>query len=113
MYLKVSPKGEGFIPSHRETVKCETNTLLITLVRSTMKKLASLALKGLQQMLSCTAAHFDAGYKLNQWAWVTNCWEISLVPQVKNLPVLTRWLEGIRTRWPNAECLTQGDFGSL
>jgi hypothetical protein len=64
-------------------------------------------------MLSCTAAHFDAGYKLNQWAWVTNCWEISLVPQVKNLPVLTRWLEGIRTRWPNAECLTQGDFGNL
>jgi hypothetical protein len=68
---------------------------------------------GLQQMLSCTAAHFDAGYQLNQWAWVTNCWEISLVPQVKNLPVLTRWLEGIRSRWPNAECLTQGDFGNL
>jgi len=22
---------------------------------------------GLQQMLSCTAAHLDAGYKLNQW----------------------------------------------
>jgi hypothetical protein len=64
-------------------------------------------------MLSCTAAHFDAGYKLNRWAWVTNCWEISLVPQVKNLPVLTRWLEGIRSRWSNAECLTQGEFGGL
>jgi hypothetical protein len=44
---------------------------------------------------------------------VANCWEVSLVPQVKNLPVLTRWLEGIRQRWPNAECLTQGDLGSV
>jgi len=25
--------------------------------------------KGLQQMLACTAAHFDASYKFNQWAW--------------------------------------------
>jgi hypothetical protein len=33
-----------------------------------------------------SAAHFDAGYKLNQWAWVTDGWEISLVPQVKNRP---------------------------
>ncbi len=68
--------------------------------------------KGLDQMLACTASHFDNGFKLNKWAWVTNCWEISLVPQVKNLPVLTKWLQAIRSRWPNAECLTQGDFGN-
>lgn len=68
--------------------------------------------KGLEQMLACTAGHFDGGFKLNKWAWVTNCWEVSLVPQVKNLPVLTKWLEGIRSHWPGAECLTQGDFGS-
>jgi hypothetical protein len=68
--------------------------------------------KGLEQMLACTAGHFDGGFKLNKWAWVTNCWEVSLVPQVKNLPVLTKWLRGIRSRWPSAECLTQGDFGA-
>ena len=67
--------------------------------------------KGLEQMLACTAGHFDGGFKLNKWAWVTNCWEVSLVPQVKSLQVLTKWLEGIRSRWPAAECLTQGDFG--
>jgi hypothetical protein len=67
---------------------------------------------GLAQMVETTAAHFDAGFKLNGWAWVTNCWEISLVPQIGNLDVLTRWAMRIRERWPGAECLTLGDFGN-
>lgn len=66
---------------------------------------------GLAQMIETTATHFDTGFKLNGWAWVTNCWEISLVPAIKNLDVLTRWVKRIRERWPGAECLTQGDFG--
>ena len=67
---------------------------------------------GLAQMVETTAAHFETGFKLNGWAWVTNCWEVSLVPQVKNLDVLTRWAARIRERWPGAECLTLGDFGN-
>ena len=67
---------------------------------------------GLAQMVETTAAHFDAGAALNGWGWVTNCWEISLVPQIKHLDVLTRWAARIRERWPGAECLTLGDFGS-
>jgi hypothetical protein len=66
---------------------------------------------GLAQMIETTAAHFDKGFELNGWAWVTNGWEVSLVPQIKNLDVLTRWTRRIRERWPGAECLTQGDFG--
>jgi hypothetical protein len=68
---------------------------------------------GLQQMLATTAAHFDTGFDLNQWAWVTNCWEISLVPQVGHLEILTAWVRAIRERWPSAECLTLGDFGQI
>ena len=67
---------------------------------------------GLAQMVETTAAHFDAGFALNGWAWVTNCWEVSLVPQIGHLEVLTRWTKRIRERWPSAECLTLGDFGS-
>jgi hypothetical protein len=67
---------------------------------------------GLAQIVQTTAAHFDAGFALNGWAWVTNCWEISLVPQIGHLEVLTRWTKRIRERWPSAECLTLGDFGS-
>jgi hypothetical protein len=67
---------------------------------------------GLAQMVETTAAHFDAGVELNGWAWVTSCWEVSLVPQIKNLDVLTRWARRIRERWPGAESLTLGDFGN-
>ncbi len=67
--------------------------------------------KGLRQMLECTGVHFDAGFKLNGFGWVTNCWEISLVPQIGHLEVMTAWLQGIRKRWPEAVCVTQGEFG--
>jgi len=67
---------------------------------------------GLAQMVETTAAHFDAGVELNGWGWVTNCWEVSLVPQIGHLDVLTRWARRIRERWPAAECLTLGDFGN-
>jgi len=69
--------------------------------------------KGLEQMTECTAVHFDKGFELNNWAWVTNMWEISLVPQTRHLEVLTRWVENIRTRWPDAECPLLGDFGEM
>jgi len=35
------------------------------------------------------------------------------VPQIRHLDVLTRWVENIRTRWPDAECPLLGDFGEM
>jgi hypothetical protein len=68
---------------------------------------------GLRQMLATTAVHFDTGFDLNGWAWVTNCWEISLVPQIGHLDMLTAWTRSIRERWPTAECMLLGDFGQI
>jgi hypothetical protein len=68
---------------------------------------------GLRQMLASTATHFDTGFARNGWAWVTNCWEISLVPQVGHLEILTAWTRAIRERWPGAKCLLLGDFGRI
>ena len=68
---------------------------------------------GLRQMLATTAVHFDTGFDLNGWAWVTNCWEISLVPQIGHLDILTAWTRSIRQRWPSAECVFLGDFGQI
>jgi hypothetical protein len=68
---------------------------------------------GLRQMNATTAAHFDQGFTLNGFAWVTNCWEQCLVSQIGHLESLTAWLTTIRTRWPDARCITQGDFGLL
>ena len=47
--------------------------------------------KGLDQMLATTATHFDGGFEHNGWAWVTNCWEVSLVPLIGHLTALTEW----------------------
>ena len=68
---------------------------------------------GLQQMLATTAVHFDRGFMLNGFGWVTNCWELCLVPQLGHLECLTGWVRQIRARWPDARLITQGDFGNL
>jgi hypothetical protein len=72
---------------------------------------------GVGHMLATTAQHFDRGFDLNGFAWVTNCWELCLVKQFERqgikdpLQYLTRWLRQIRDRWPKALCVTQGEFG--
>jgi len=68
---------------------------------------------GLRQMIATTAVHFDQGFALNKFAWVTNCWELCLVPSIGHLECLTAWLKEIRSRWPDAQCITQGEFGEL
>jgi hypothetical protein len=68
---------------------------------------------GLRQMIATTAVHFDQGFTLNKFAWVTNCWEQCLVSQIGHLESLTAWLKEIRKRWPDARCLTLGEFGEL
>jgi hypothetical protein len=66
---------------------------------------------GLRQMLATTATHFDRGHELNGFAWVTNCWEVSLVPLFGHLDGLTQWLSETRRRWPGATCPTLAEFG--
>ena len=66
---------------------------------------------GLRQMMATTAAHFDKGYLLNGFAWVTNCWELSLIDPIGHLETLTAWLKEIRKRWPDTRFLTLGEFG--
>jgi hypothetical protein len=76
---------------------------------------------GTSEMLATTAAHFDTGFALNKFAWVTSIWEMSLVEAYKvygyngrnGLDGLEIWLKEIRRRWPQAKCITQGEFGML
>ena len=65
---------------------------------------------GLKEMLHATAVHFDEGFRLNGFAWVTNTWEVSLPTDVKSL---TTWLQEIRKRWPDTRFITQGEFGLI
>ncbi len=65
---------------------------------------------GLAEMLHTTAIHFGRGFELNGFAWVTNCWELCLPYDVSGL---TRWLDAVRRRWPDARLITQGEFGLI
>jgi hypothetical protein len=64
--------------------------------------------EGLREMLHTTAIHFDTGFDLNGFAWVTNIWEVSI-----GAYGLAEWLSAVRRRWPDACCITHGEFGLL
>lgn len=65
---------------------------------------------GLKEMMHTTAIHFDKGFQLNGFGWVTNCWELSLPMDVS---ALKNWLNAIRKRWPDTKLITQGEFGLI
>jgi hypothetical protein len=62
---------------------------------------------GRKEMLDTTAIHFDGGYALNGFGWVTAIWEIS----VGHDEDLTYWLQAVRERWPDTQVVTEGEFG--
>lgn len=77
--------------------------------------------RGTKEMLAITASHFDKGFELNNFAWVTCIWEMSLVEARKiygykgrnGMEGMAIWLSEMRRRWPDAKCITQGEFGML
>jgi hypothetical protein len=68
---------------------------------------------GLKEMMHSTAIHFDKGYELNGFGWVTNNWEVSCLKYVGHIEYLTKWLAETKKRWPDARMITQGEFGLL
>ena len=66
--------------------------------------------RGTKEMLATTAAHFDHGFELNNFAWVTCTWELCLVEGRKiygykgrnGLDGLLIWFSEMRRRWPEA-----------
>jgi hypothetical protein len=70
---------------------------------------------GLKEVMHTTAIHFDRGFELNGFAWVTNCWELVLHAKPNQIDVanLTAWLKEVRRRWPDTKMITQGEFGLL
>ncbi len=77
--------------------------------------------RGTREMLAVTAAHFDQGFELNNFGWITCTWELGLVEGRKiwdykgrnGLDGMIIWLSELRRRWPEAQCITHGEFGML
>jgi len=63
---------------------------------------------GRDEMMATTAMHFDQGYALNGFGWVTGIWEVS----VHHDKDLAWWLQAVHSRWPDTQVLTEGAFGS-
>ena len=62
---------------------------------------------GRKEMLDTTAMHFDRGYALNGFGWVTGIWEVSIGHDED----LAYWLQAVRERWPDTRVMTEGAFG--
>ena len=62
---------------------------------------------GRKEMMDTTAIHFDGGYALNGFGWVTAIWEVS----IGHDDDLTWWLQSIKERWPDTRVITEGEFG--
>lgn len=62
---------------------------------------------GRKEMMDTTAIHFDTGYALNDFGWVTAIWEVSIGHDED----LTYWLGAVRERWPDTKVITEGEFG--
>jgi hypothetical protein len=67
-------------------------------------------LLGLTEILHTTAIHYDRGFDMNGFAWITNCWEVFLPIDLSGL---TDWLAETKRRWPDVKFITQGEFGLL
>lgn len=76
---------------------------------------------GTREMLATTESHFDTGFELNRFAWITCIWELGLVEGRKiygyggrnGLDGMITWFSEMRRRWPDARCITHGEFGLI
>ena len=57
--------------------------------------------------MATIAQHFDTGYKLNGFGFITSIWETSIGQDDD----LTWSLQAIKDRWPDTQVMTEGAFG--
>ncbi|WP_263353693.1 DUF3863 domain-containing protein [Acidicapsa acidisoli] len=62
---------------------------------------------GHKETIDTVAQHFDQGYALNGFAFVTSIWEVSIGQDDD----LTWSLQAIKNRWPDTQVMTEGAFG--
>jgi len=64
---------------------------------------------GLKEQVFTTALHFDDGFQRNGFGWVTVIWEAVL--GTNTFRYLPAYGDEVRRRWPDVQCLTEGEFG--
>jgi len=60
--------------------------------------------------------HFDKGFELNKFGWVTNIWEAQLAYEIGKdfiCDALKMWVGDTMKRWPDTHFVTFGEYGNL
>lgn len=60
--------------------------------------------------------HFDRGFELNGFGWVTNIWEAQMVHEFGQdfiCKAMEMWVTDTKKRWPDTRFLTFGEFGTI
>jgi hypothetical protein len=71
---------------------------------------------GHREVMHTQSIHFDRGFELNGFGWVTNIWEAQLVYEFgKDLVcnALEMWVTGTKKRWPDTRFVTFGEYGNI
>jgi len=70
---------------------------------------------GHMEVMHTQSIHFDEGFGLNKFGWVTNIWEAQLVHEFGMdliCNALRMWVTGTMKRWPDTHFVTFGEFGN-
>lgn len=71
---------------------------------------------GNMEVMHTQSIHFDKGYELNKFGWVTNIWEAELVYEIGKdfiCNALKMWVGDTLKRWPDVQFVTFGEFGNI
>lgn len=71
---------------------------------------------GNMEVLHTESIHFDKGFELNKFGWVTNIWEAQLVYEIGKdfiCDALKMWVGDTLKRWPDTQFVTFGEFGNI
>lgn len=71
---------------------------------------------GNMEVMHTQSIHFDKGFELNKFGWVTNIWEAQLVHEFGEkfiCDALKMWVGDTMKRWPDTQFVTFGEFGNI
>lgn len=71
---------------------------------------------GHREVMHTQSIHFDKGFELNGFGWVTNIWEAQMYYEFGKefiCQALEKWVTDTKKRWPDVHFVTYGEFGEL
>lgn len=71
---------------------------------------------GHHEVMHTQSIHFDKGFELNGFGWVTNIWEAQMYYEFGKefiCQALEKWVTDTKKRWPDVHFITYGEFGEL